>query len=323
MLGKPGYEKTALLIGGGGHIGSYVAKKLLEMDFKVVVYDGFVQYVLPMKTDYNGTMQFRFPDDRVTMVRGFVENKKLLRHTIEYHKPSHIVNLAAIPMAEISSEYAEECYTSIVEGNTNCLEMISDLSFVERFVFISSSMVYGNFNQVPCPEDHPKVPLDLYGGFKYACEVITETYGRRHGIPWTIVRPSSVYGAGDCNMRVFQVFIEKAMRGEEITIMNDSKLDFTYVEDTADGIVLALTHPNAEHQTYNITRGEGRSIEEAVEILKGYFPEMKVRNNFWPQPNRPTRGALDITKARDELGFNPKYSLEEGLKKYVEWYTAI
>lgn len=321
MHGQQSNQK-ALLIGGGGHIGSYVAKNLLDRGFDVVVYDAFVQYVLPMKTDYNGTMQFRFPDDRITMVRGFIENKKLLRHTIEHHKPTHIVNLAAIPMAEISSEYAEECYTSIVEGNTNCLEMISDLNFIERYVFISSSMVYGNFETLPCPEDHPKKPLDLYGGFKYACEVITETYGRRHGIPWTIVRPSSVYGAGDCNMRVFQIFIEKAMRGEEITVMQDSPLDFTYVEDTAEGIAIALTHPNAEHQTYNITRGEGRTLEEGVDILKGFFPDLKVNKKVVQQFNRPTRGALDISKAR-ELGYDPKYSLEEGLEKYVQWYTAV
>lgn len=323
MFGKQNNEKTALLIGGGGHIGSYVAKKLLELNFNVVIYDGFVQYVLPMKTNYNETMQFRFPDDRVSIVRGFVENKKLLRHTLEYYKPSHIVNLAAIPMAEISTEYAEECYTSIVEGNTNCLEMVSDLSFVERFVYISSSMVYGTFNQIPCPEDHPKVPLDLYGGFKYACEIITETYGRRNNIPWTIVRPSSVYGAGDCNMRVFQIFIEKAIKGEQISICHNGLLDFTYVEDTADGIILALLNPNAEHQTYNITRGEGRSLEEGIEILKKYFPDLKVSCKKIDNPHRPVRGALDITKAREELGYSPKYSLEDGLKKYVEWYTAI
>lgn len=323
MFGKQNNEKTALLIGGAGHIGSYVANKLLNIGLHVVVYDGFVQYIPPTKTNYNEIIQFRFPDDCVEIVRGFIENKKLLKYTIEKHKPSYIINLAATPLAQIGLEYSEEYYKSIMEGNTNCLEIISELSFVERFMYISSSMVYGNFTKTPCSEDHPKVPLNVYGGFKYASEILTETYGRIYNIPWTIVRPSSVYGAGDCNMRVFQIFIEKAIKGETITICHDGLLDFTYVEDIADGIILALFNPNAEHQTYNITRGESRSLKEGIEILKKYFPDIKVNYKKIDNPNRPIRGALDITKAREELGYSPKYSLEDGLKKYVKWYTAI
>jgi len=101
---------------------------------------------------------------------------------------------------------------------------------------------------------------------------------------------------------LFQIFIEKAVKGEPINVCHEGYLDFTYVEDTADGIVLALTNPNAENQVYNITRGEGRKLDEAIGIIKQYFPELKVNYSKVDNPHRPIRGALDIQKQKKNLG---------------------
>ncbi|MBI4798645.1 MAG: NAD-dependent epimerase/dehydratase family protein [Desulfarculus sp.] len=134
------------------------------------------------------------------------------------------------------------------------------------------------------------------------------------------MRPSAVYGPTDVNRRVVQIFLEKALAGETLVLHGgDSTLDFTYVEDIASGFVLAGTHPQAANQVFNITRGQGRTLKELVDVLKLYFPTLETRI----EPHRvyrPKRGSLSIAKAREVLGFEPRFTLEEGIGRYVEFY---
>jgi UDP-glucose 4-epimerase len=316
-----------LITGGAGFIGSYVCRQLLSMGHDVVVYDAFIHYISPLKSILKDYTELRFQGiiDKIDFRRGDTRDKAHLRRVILETQPDQILHLAALPIADLSNRHSEEALTSILEGAVNVLEVLRDVDFVKRFIYISSSMIYGDFEVVPAPEDHPKRPKDIYGGTKYAGEVMTETYGRRYGIPYSIIRPSAVYGPYDVNRRVSQIFIENALLKKPITLYGGGhqSLDFTYVEDAADGIIKVMFHENGTGQAFNITYGRGYTLREFADILKNHFPDLDVRIVEEEDVFRPKRGALSIKKAQDLVGYDPKVSLEEGIKRYLEVYQDL
>ena len=315
------------ITGGAGLIGSHIARELLEGDHEIIVYDSFVNYKNPLETRYSKYLEKRFESikDKVTLLRGDTRDKNHIRKTLFEHKPEIIIHLAALPLADLSDEHTEEATSTIMQATINILESIRGADFVKRFVFASSSMVYGDFEYVPADENHPKKPKDVYGGIKLAGEVITESFCRRFNIPYTIIRPSAVYGPTDVNERVSQIFVDNAMNGKELVLHDggSAKLDFTYVKDIAHGFILAALSKEAENEVFNITAGQGRSLKEYVEILKEYFPDLKVVEKPQEGFKRPNRGTLAISKAKEFLGYEPQYNLEKGIKEYVEFLRDL
>jgi nucleoside-diphosphate-sugar epimerase len=144
-------------------------------------------------------------------------------------------------------------------------------------------------------------------------------YEKNYGIDAVICRPSAVYGPFDSNARVIRKFIVNAMNGLPLTIDGDGgmKLDFTYVEDCARAIALAADRPEAKGLTFNVTRGEGRSLGELAEIVTNLFPRTEIEHR--PQPKyMPMRGTLDIGRAQNVLGYKSCIDLEKGVKVYAE-----
>jgi nucleoside-diphosphate-sugar epimerase len=205
-------------------------------------------------------------------------------------------------------------------GLINLLEL-SKKNNVKKFVYISSSMVYGDFT-ADVDESAVCNPIGQYGIMKYMGEKLVEDYSRRGCFEHVIIRPSAVYGEWDVEDRVVSKFMTKAMRGETLKVNGpDEVLDFTYVEDTAQGIVLAATLDAANGNIYNITRSEQRqwtlkdAAELAVKIAGQGTLEIAPRDLSFPK-----RGRLDISHAVKDLGYNPQVNVEEGFRKYYEWY---
>jgi nucleoside-diphosphate-sugar epimerase len=315
-----------LITGGAGFIGSYITRELLERGDEVIIFDSFTCYINPLSTHYQKHLEKRFEGikDKVVMIRGDTLNEVEIRRAILEHRPERIIHLAALPLADLSSIYSQEAIKTIIQGTANVLEIIRDVDFVNRFVYASSSMIYGDFQYTPADEEHPKNPKDIYGGTKLAGEIITQSFSRRFGFEYTIVRPSAVYGPTDINRRVYQVFLENALSGKPLVLHNGgrSRLDFTYVKDAAHGFVLATFSENAANEVFNITRGEGRSLKELVEIIRQFIPQIKTVEKP-ADVFRPERGALDISKARKLLGYDPKYSLEQGMREYFEYVKEV
>jgi nucleoside-diphosphate-sugar epimerase len=198
----------------------------------------------------------------------------------------------------------------------------SKRNHVKKFVYISSSMVYGDFTS-DVLEAHTCRPQGQYGIMKLMGEKLVEDYHRLGAFDYTVIRPSAVYGEWDVEDRVVSKFMTKAMRGETLKVNGaDEVLDFTYVEDTAMGIVLAATNDRANGQVYNITRSDDRqytlkdAAELAIKIAGRGNLELADRDLSFPK-----RGRLSIMKAVRDLGYDPQVGVEEGFQRYYDWYS--
>ena len=315
-------DERIFLTGGTGFIGSHVARRLRALDHEVLLYDSFTSFVSPFEASYALNLEQRFPEGTrdLRIVRGDVRHRGFLQRALDEFRPTRVIHLAALPIADLSNRFSEEAMENNLLATVTLLDAVQSSVGLRRFVYTSSSMVYGDFRTTPADEDHPKAPKDLYGGTKLAGEVMVEAYGRRFGMPWTIIRPSAVYGPTDVNRRVTQIFVENALRGRPLVLHNGghSRLDFTHVDDVADGFVRALLAEAGAGRTYNITRGRGRSLRELAEIVAGCVPGTRLEERE-AEVFRPERGALSIERARRELGFEPKTDLEDGIPAYVEF----
>ncbi|KKS38728.1 MAG: 3-beta hydroxysteroid dehydrogenase/isomerase family protein [Parcubacteria group bacterium GW2011_GWA2_42_14] len=309
-------------------MGAMLCRKFLEAGDRVVVYDAFRSYLSPL-IDQNYSLYFKKRyeglENKVEVVHGDVRDYVLLNDSVRNAKPDRIIHAAAFPIADLSDKYPHEAVAVTYNGAHNILEASKNLG-LKRFVLISSSMIYGDFKYKPCDESHSTEPKGIYGSTKLGSEILTKTYSRRYKFSYAIVRPSAIYGPTDCNRRVTQLFLENAIKGEPIVLHGGGKseLDFTFVDDAAQGIFLATKEEKGANETFNITYGQGRTLEELAEIVKQHFPKTKIVYKEIPEgEQRPSRGALDISRARNLLGYKPRYSLEEGINRYVDFLKDI
>jgi len=321
-------KKYALITGGLGFIGSVIARKLLENNIveKVVALDHYGRYVSSMHEDFIDYRKYRLKniEDKVIIERSEAKYPLLAIKLLMKYKPAFIFHLAALPLAKLDNLNSEEASEGSVQSTTNLLESCGQLKETmgyepERFLYASSSMVYGDFQYEPADESHPTNPKEIYGTMKLAGEIITRGIGKFYGIKYSIIRPSAVYGPTDMNRRVSQIFLEKAIKGDLIKVHGKKEaLDFTFIEDIATGFILAATKAGGVNETFNITYGKAHRLLQYVQELHKYFPNLKYevveRDGF-----RPKRGTLSIAKAEKLLGYSPSFNLTEGVKKQVDF----
>lgn len=314
--------EKVLIVGGCGFVGSHLARALHRKGYDLLLFDAFLNHISPFKSNYQHFLKERMKDlldcERVRIERGDIRVQKRVQQLLTEWRPELVVHLAALPSAKESTLYPTEALQINVDGTLSVLEGVKAAGSVRRFIFTSSSFVYGNFTTPVADENHPTSPIDVYGGTKLTGEILTRSYSAAHGFEHVVIRPSAVYGFGDCNRRVTQILIENAMTGKPLVLHDGghSKIDFSYIDDTVSGFVLALEKKEAANQTFNITRGNARQVREFALEVKKYFPETKLVEK--PSDTvRPERGTLDISKARKLLGYAPKTDIEEGVAEYV------
>jgi len=193
----------------------------------------------------------------------------------------------------------------MTQGLHNSIERYQD----SHFVFISSSMAYGEWTKETMKETDPCTPANVYGQLKLLGEGIVKQFHNN----WTIVRPSAVYGPFDNPNRVVNLFINKIRNNERITLQGaDNLFDFTYVDDIVYGLE-RVVDLKPQGETYNITRGESHTLQSMTDML---YSKLGAEPNYIAEPkpeNYPQRGALDITKAIEELEYKPQFDLNRGL----------
>ena len=306
-----------LVTGGAGWLGATVGRRLAARGDQVVVLDNF-QAGTPTNLEGVGS--------NVTLVAGDITDLSGLLVLIKEHRIQRIVHAAAI-VSVISSLAAPSHVTRVnIEGTLNVLEAMR-LFDVERTVHISSEETYGEFRYEPVDEDHPLAPTAPYGITKVASEHLGRFYRAHHKTDFINIRTSWVYGPGLPRIRIPRTLIEAALEKRPLHLPRggDARIDHTYLDDCVDGILLALDHPSHPHDVYNIGSGQGWSTAEMVAIVRELIPgaDLSVGPGphwFTDQMVAPKKGAMDITRARRILGYQPKFDLRQGMAANIEWY---
>ena len=245
-----------------------------------------------------------------------------LSRIINQVKPNVVVQLAAVSHANKSNKDPHSTFDHSLRTLENTLD--ASRNIVEHFVYFSSSMVYGHFKENTVSEETHCDPLGIYGALKLSGEMIVKAYNQVFGLPYTIIRPSALYGERCVSRRVGQIFIENALQGLDITISGDGsdRLDFTYIKDLVHGIACSINSEKAKNEIFNITYGSSRTIDEMAELLKEHFPDVNLNYQAKDQLT-PDRGTLCVDKAKDLIGYNPQYPLENGYVQYINWYKSF
>jgi nucleoside-diphosphate-sugar epimerase len=310
--------KKVLIAGGCGFIGHKVAIEFLKAQYEVVIVDNWNSYNVHLIRDVEAKYQ-----ERIKLLNGAlilqknVCNERITRQIFEEESPDLVVHLANFPTATLAALQPFYAVEQIVEGTLSLLEA-AKISGVKKFVYISSSMVYGDFKTESVSEDHKIAPKELYGVFKATAEYMVRSYTRLYNLTHAIVRPIAVYGPTGHDAFVITKFIKATKNSGVITVLGENtKLSFTFVDDMAKGIFLTATKPESDNESFNIGSGISTKLSDIAHYLKTLNPEVKVEIKE-ADPLYPKRGALSIDKARRLLGFDPEYSIEDGLKIFYD-----
>ena len=307
-----------LVTGGLGLIGHNVVRRLQSQGHIVSIMDTLTNYGIIPQTEVDYLVNERSKKIDLSGHYSYdISDAKLVDHVLNIEQPEIIIHMASFPRQKVVNANPALGSRVMSEGLINLLEA-SNTYDVRKFIYISSSMVYGDFKD-DVTEDAICKPQGQYGIMKLAGEWLVRDYSRRTNIVHTIIRPSAVYGPLDVEDRVISKFLLTAMRGETLKVNGEKEtLDFTYVDDAADGIVAAALSDNTENKTYNITKSHSVTLLEAAHIALALAGggNLQVGNK---DPNFPSRGALNIDAARRDFGFDPKVDVAEGFQNYYDW----
>ena len=309
-----------LVTGGLGLIGHHVVSKLESLGHDVVITDTRTTYGIIPQDEIDYLMGERLKKIKTEQIYNIdISNSDNIDWLIQKHQPAIIIHMASFPRQKVVNANPAMGARTMMEGLMNLCESAKKHN-VSKFLYISSSMVYGDFTD-DVTEDYNCKPQGQYGIMKLSGEHIVKDYSRRNCFSHTIIRPSAVYGPLDVEDRVIAKFMLTAMRGGTLNVNGANEtLDFTYVDDAADGIVAAALSDNTKNKTYNITKSHSRTLLEAAQLaLKlagGGILLVKDKDADFP-----SRGALNIDQARRDFGYDPKVDVEEGFQKYYEWLS--
>jgi len=327
--------KKILLVGGAGFIGHHLAD-ILSVKNDVAVVDSLqVNNFVQVLSDFSMKNAKRelynsFLKERIDML--YASGIKFYNiDARDYHKiskvvsdfqPEIVIHLAAIAHANVSNKNPFNTFDHSLRTLENVLDACAKTE-VQQIIYFSSSMVYGEFQGKEVVEEQALYPKGIYGALKVAGELIVKAYREVFGLPYTIIRPSALYGERCISGRVVQQFIESAVNRIPLKIAGDGseKLDFTYIDDLVSGVLLAIGNTNALDETFNITYGNSRSLLELAEIVCGHFPNASI--DFVDRDKlMPKRGTLSIVKANELLKYCPIFPIENGVDKYITWYKG-
>jgi nucleoside-diphosphate-sugar epimerase len=309
-----------LVTGGLGLIGHHVVERLENLGHDVTIVDTMTNYGIIPQDEIDYLMRERRKKIKTDQVYKYdIADAPSINSLFETKKFNIVVHMASFPRQKVVNANPAMGSKTMSEGLLNLLEASKNTN-VSKFIYISSSMVYGDFTD-DVKEDVVCNPQGQYGIMKLAGEWLVKDYTRRDNIVHTIIRPSAVYGPLDVEDRVIAKFMLSAMRGNVLNVNGAGEtLDFTYVEDAADGIVGATLSPNTRNKTYNITKSHSRTLLDAANLAvkiagKGTINVRDKDTDF------PSRGALNIEAARRDFNYDPKVDVEEGFQKYYEWLS--
>ncbi len=323
-------KNKVLIVGGSGFIGHNLAIYLKQNNFEPYVVDSLgvnnilsiMDHSVENKKLYSSILNKRIELIQQNNIPFFIKDARdyhELSRIFEEVKPDKVIHLAAVSHANKSNKDPHTTFDHSLRTLENVLDNVKTNK--THLIYLSSSMVYGNFEGSSVSENSKCNPIGIYGTLKYAGELIIKSYHQVFGLPYTIVRPSALYGERCVSRRVGQIFIENSLQNKEIVINGSGKekLDFTYIKDLMEGIRLICVKDQSKNQIFNITYGEGREVNDLVKILKTHFPNQKIQYTS-KEAFSPERGTLDTSNAKKILNYKSEFSIEKGYNLYIDWY---
>jgi nucleoside-diphosphate-sugar epimerase len=308
-----------LILGGHGFIGHHTAKQLKDIGHTVSIVDCHHQYgefsdweyhpVMQQKLDYIGEHEFFLND---------VTNQWSIDSIFASVQPDVVIDLATYPNAKMVKKNVVDATENMITATAIALDLCVKYK-VSRFVLASSSMVYGDFGGKTPDETTVCSPLTLYGSYKLQCETMCKIWHKEHGLEYAILRPSALYGTRDMVVRAISKMTVSALTQGRMEVNGPTnRLDFSWVEDVANAFVVAALDPLAANEIFNCTRGNGRTILEAAEIIQSRISADIVQlphDSFYP--NRDT---LNSDKLKTLTRWNPTVDIETGINLYLDWF---
>ena len=311
-----------LVTGGLGLIGHNIVKRLQDQGHIVSIVDTKTNYgIIPQEEiDYLMSERLKKIGDTSYLYETDICDYLGMENIFRVEEPEIVIHCASFPRQKVVNANPILGSRVMSEGLLNLLEL-SDKYETRKFVYISSSMVYGEFKN-DVKEDAICNPQGQYGILKLAGEWLVKDYSRRTNLVHTIIRPSAVYGPLDVEDRVISKFILNAMRGQTLKVNGGQEtLDFTYVDDAADGIVAAALSDKTENKTYNITKSHAVTLHDAAKIAVDLVGKGEIRIST-RDLDFPSRGSLNIDAARKDFRFYPKVDVIDGFRVYYDWLKS-
>ena len=313
-------QMRILILGGHGFIGCHTSDILKQQGHTIGVVDCYHQYYTFPDKEYFPILQIRkdHANSDQTFV-GKIEDESFMATVFQEFKPTVVIHLATYPNAKMVARNVTDATNNMVTATAIILNLCVK-SNVKRFVFASSSMAYGEFNGKVPNETVVCNPNTLYGSYKHQGERMCQIWNREHGLEYVIMRPSALYGTRDMITRVISQMTNSATQRNQITVQGpDNRLDFSHVTDVADAFARAATKEEAANEIFNCTRGYGRTILEAAELVRDTLGKGEIQTKPH-DPFYPNRDTLNSDKIKKLLGWNPTVDIEQGIPAYIKWF---
>ena len=316
---------TILVTGAAGFIGYHVARRLAERGGQVVGVDNL--------TDFYGTELKRRRLVQLSTYPNFkfyrldLSEKNALLDTLRNEPVDIVIHLAAQANVRYAIENPHAYVNSNVAGHLNVLEYCRNARGITNLVYASSSSVYGARNPIPFREGgETDRPTSLYAATKKSQEMMSQVYADIFGVPQIGLRFFSVYGPWGRPDMAYWLFTEAIVRNKPIRVFNNGDMhrDFTYIDDVVAGVLAVADAPTgaagALHRIYNVGSSRPVALMEMIRILQEILKKRAIVEMLPMQPGEMTVTYADISAIAEDFGFNPRTSLEDGLKRFVEWY---
>ena len=310
-LNKECKGKTIFVTGGAGFLGSEVVRQISASGGNVIVYDNLS----------SGKKKFIQDYPRVKVIKGDVKNRSTIHKAIQ--KSQYIINLAALPFIPDSFHYPQEFFEVNTNGTLNLILESIDHKKIKNFVHISTSEVYGSAKKSPMDENHPILPQSTYAVSKLAGEKAVFTMHKEHDFPAVMIRPFNTYGPNITQPYIIPEIVMQVLgKNSEVHLGNiNAERDFTFVSDTANGLIKALFSKKAIGETINLGSGKSYKIKNIVKLVSSIL-EKKVTitsNKDRLRPFDVNKLVCDNRKAKKILNWEPKITFDEGLKNTIDW----
>jgi UDP-glucuronate 4-epimerase len=309
---------TILVTGAAGFIGSHLCGRLMAEDSRVIGLDNLDPFYDPAIKRRN--LRELLCDKRFTFVEGDIRDVSCVQDLMKKERPDCVVHLAAKAGVRPSIEDPVG-YTEVNLNGTAVMLEAAHQCGIDRFLFASSSSVYGNNPKVPFSESDPvDNPISPYAATKKAGELLCHTYSHLYGMHITCLRFFTVYGPRQRPDLAIHKFARLIEAGKPIPVYGDGSMerDFTYIDDILDGVTAAMRKCRG-YAIYNLGESRPVRLDVLIEELETALGKKAVRKVLPMQPGDVLRTYADVTRAQQDLGYQPKTELRRGLARFVEW----